>query len=359
MKKMFRYFLILFTLVSSATKAQTSIEADTRIEKKHRNWDTLKYQKFERVLILGLFQQVRTFNNEFNLVPRDSLSQHVYSAESNLTGGFSFCFDKFSFSLATRNNPSNEGEGKGYTKMFNLGLSVGDNRWVSETYFRRFTGFYDKNVRAYDSVDKITKYYLQPGMVNTIFMQRFMYFTNYKKYSFKSGFGCNYRQLKSAATFILGGSFSVFDIQNDSAILPMKARAVYEDYGNMNGFTSVNVGVNGGIAATVVLFKAWFISGYFTVGPEQQWRNYSLGSADRKISYISWSGTGRGSLGVNLKRFYLLYSITNDYNLYNQKKRRTLSSNALTNNITIGWRFQCKTPKFYQKFMKTKVYGYL
>jgi hypothetical protein len=353
------YPLIILTLFSFVLGAQTNVETTAKIEKKARNWDTLKYQKFERVLIVGLFQQVRTFNNEFNLIPADSLSQHVYSAESNLTAGINFCFDKFQFSLATRNTPSSEGSSKGYTKMFNLGLNVGDNRWVSETYLRVFRSFYDKNTQSYDSTAKINKYYIQPTMVNRSFMQRFMYFTNYKKYSFKSGFGCNYRQLKSAATFIVGGSFSVFDLQNDSAILPMKARSIYGDYGNMSGFTSVNLGVNGGVAATIVLWKALFISGYFTVGPESQWRNYYLPAENRKLNYVSWSGTGRGSLGINMKKFYMLFSVTNDYNLYNQRKARSFSSNSITNSATLGWRFHCKTPKFYEKFMQTKFYNML
>jgi hypothetical protein len=356
---MFRFFVILTTIVHSTLVAQTSIETEAKIERKARNWDTLKYQKFERVLIIGLFQQVRTFNNEFNLIPHDSLSQHIYSAESNLTGGITFSFDKFQFSLATRSNPSADGSSKGYTKMFNLGLNVGDNRWVSETYLRIFRGFYDKNVSVYDSTTKITKYYLQPGMVNRTFMQRFMYFTNYKKYSYKSGFGCNYRQLKSAASFILGGNFSIFDMQNDSAILPMKARAIYGDYGNMSGFTSVNLGVTGGLAATIVLWKALFVAGHFTVGPESQWRNYYLPNENRKLNYIQWSGTARGSIGINMKKFYLLASVTDDYNLYNQRKARVFSSNSLTNNFTFGWRFHCSTPKVYLKFMQSKLYGYL
>lgn len=355
---MFRYLSILFVLFYGSAMAQSTVNATAKIEKKSRNWDTTKYQKFERVLIVGLFQQVRTFNNEFNISQPDSFSKHVYSAESNLSGGILFNFDKFQLSFATRNEPSKESEGKGYTKMFNLGLSVGDNRWVSETYFRRFRGFYDKNTSKYDSAAKITRYYIQPGMVNTIFMQRFMYFTNYKRYSFKSGFGCNYRQLKSAATFILGGSFSVFDLQNDSAILPMRARASYGEYGNLDGFSSVNFGLNGGIAVTLVAFKALFIAGHFTLGNESQWRNYYIGNVNHKLTYLYWSGTGRFSCGINMKRFYMIYSLTNDYNLYNQKKR-SLSSNSLTNNFSLGWRFHCKTPKLYKKFMGTKLYGLL
>lgn len=355
---MFRYISIPLLLFWCSALGQSTVNATAKIEKKSKNWDTTRYQKFERVLIVGLFQQVRTFNNEFNIIQPDSFSKHVYSAESNLTGGIMFNFDKFQLSLATRNEPSKEGEGKGYTKMFNLGLSVGDNRWVSETYFRRFRGFYNKNTSNYDSAAKITRYYILPGMVNTIFMQRFMYFTNYKRYSYKSGFGCNYRQLRSAATFIVGGSFSVFDLQNDSAFLPVRARASYGEYGNMDGFSSVNLGVNGGIALSLVVLKALFISGHFTVGPESQWRNYYLGPVNHKLNYLYWSGTGRFSCGINMKRVYVIYSLTNDYNIYNQKKR-TLSSNSLTNNFSFGWRFQCKTPKLYKKFMETKVYALL
>jgi hypothetical protein len=76
------------------------------------------------------------------------------------------------------------------------------------------------------------------------------------------------------------------------------------------------------------------------------------------LSYINFSGTGRLSLGINMKKFYMLYSLTNDYNIYDQPKR-TFSSNSLTNNFTFGWRFHCKTPKFYENFMKTKAYNFL
>jgi hypothetical protein len=127
----------------------------------------------------------------------------------------------------------------------------------------------------------------------------------------------------------------------------------------MSGFTSVNLGVNGGAAATIVLWKALFLSGYFTVGPESQWRNYYLPNENRKLNYVSWSGTGRGSLGINMKKFYLLVSVTDDYNLYNQRKARSFISSSLTNNFTLGWRFHCKTPKYYEKFMQTRLYGYL
>lgn len=324
-------------------------------------WDTLKYRKYERVLIVGLFQQFRNFSNTFEqLMNADSVgvSTHVYAAESKLIGGIVLNYDKFSLTFGTKTQPQQFSSGKGNTKTFSIGFNFGDNRWVSENYYRRFTGFYDKNTQKYDTAFKRTgNYYLQPNLTSSLLMSRFMYFSHYDRFSFKSGFGCNYRQLRSAATWIIGGSFNVYTLKNDSSIFPIQSRQLYNDYGSLKGFQSVNIAGNFGAAATLVLFKAWFISGYFTLGPEQQWRSYNLGGNYRNLSYISWSGTSRFSMGLNMKRFYLLVSNSTDYNLFNSKKIMSFKSEAFAQNFTFGWRFHAKTPTFYQKFMKMKIYS--
>ncbi len=349
----------MFILFSFTCVLYGQQEGEATTSGKGRNWDTTKYHKFDFVLIVGLYQQHRNFNNEFEqLVNKDtsSLSRQSYMAESQLNTGITLNYDKFSVSFGTRTSPQSESTGKGYTKTFNIGLNVGDNRYVLETYYRRFKGFYNRYTPNFDTTFKRTgQYYLQPDLTSTLLMSRFMYFTNYKKYSFKSGFGCNYRQLKSAATWILGGSFNVYNFNNDSAIFPQKVRPVFNDFGNMQGFHSVNLAVNVGAAITLVVFKAWFIGGYFTLGPEQQWRSYNLGDHYRNLSYISVSGTGRASLGLNLKRFYMLGSYSNDYNLFNSRALN-FKSESITGNFTIGWRFHTGTPKFYRKFQQTKIY---
>jgi hypothetical protein len=194
-------------------------------------------------------------------------------------------------------------------------------------------------------------------MTSSLFLTRFQYFTNYKKYSYKSAFGCNYRQLKSSATWILGGSFNVYSLLNDSSLIPIQARHLYNDYGNMRGFQSVNLGVNAGAAANIVLFKAWFVAGHFTVGPEQQWRNYNLTTSNRKLSYVNWSGNVMFSFGLNLKRFYFLGNFTNDYAVFSSPKIMDFNVHSITGGVVLGWRFQYKTPGFYKKFQTSKIYS--
>ncbi len=363
---MFRYFLILVTLFSFSVKGQTSIEAEAKIERKAKNWDTLKYQKFETVFIVGWISQYRSFTNEFDqYIKRDTLnlSKHEFTTESDAVGsqGFVFNYDKFQLWLTWSPKPPDNNNGKGHTEVFNLGLNVGDNRWVSENYFRKFRGFYDDKTPAYDSAifNKTKQYNLNPSMVSSLFMTRFMHFTNYKKFAYKSGFGCNYRQLKSAFSLILGGSFSVFSLRNDSSIFPLKARYLYDDYGSMKGMQSMNVSANFGVAGTIVIWKAWFVNAYYTFGPELQFRDYDMQTHHTEKTFIGGSGTGRASIGLNLKRFYFIGSYTNDRNTYDIKK--TLHHKTMSHNIagTFGFRIHSSTPKFYQKFQQSKLYGLL
>ncbi len=348
--------IFVFLVCESKSQADTSkVEAQDSMR-----WNTKKYQKFNEVLILGLYTQYRNFGNEFvQISNRDTLgfSTHNFNAESRSITGIVVNFDKFNFSVGLRSQPQNNSNGKGFTKVFNFGFNIGDNFWVNETYFRRFTGFYNNNTPNFDTTFKKTgEYYVLPILRSTLFNNRFMAFTNAENFSYKAGFGCNYRQLKSAATWIYGGSVSYFSLINDSAIFPKKVQYLFNEYATMNKFTSFNTGAQGGAAITLVLFKAWFLSGYFTVGPEIQWRNYSFNPGNRAVTYLNWSGTARFSAGLNLKKCYLIFSFCSDYNTFNNSVFN-YKVNSITGNLTYGWRFHRPTPEFYKKFKKTKLYA--
>ncbi|MEO6302016.1 MAG: DUF4421 family protein [Bacteroidia bacterium] len=326
----------------------------------HAKWDTTKYRKYRSNLIVGYFQSYRNFNNEFqpfNVKDSLGLSKNNYYAESRLVSGIEINYDKFSLSLGLRTTAPKESEGKGYTKTIASNFNFGGNIWYLENSFRYFKGFYDKNTGVYDSTFKRTGVYLQqPKMENTLVRSKFLYFTNHKRFAFRSGYACTYRQLRSVATWVLGASVSYNNLRSDSSFFPLVSRPYYGDYyGSMNGLTVVGVAVNGGGAATIVILKAFFISGMFIIGPEQQWRTYSYQGPSTTLSYISLSGDGRGSIGFNMRRFYILGTIITDFSYYSSKAVG-LTNKSISGGFTIGWRFRSKTPKFYKKFQQTKFY---
>jgi len=338
---------------TDSTKVETSYQGP--------NWDTLKYEKFNYVLIVGYFQQYRNFTNEISQnVNIDSLklSSTPLIAESKLISGLVFNYDKFQIQFGTGTKPQNNSNGKPESKVFNLGFTFGDNRWVAETYFRRFQSFYNNNSFNIDSLRRKTNSYINsPNLITSLFLARASYFTNYENFSYKAGYGCNFRQRKSSASWILQGSISNFQLRNDSSLFALPSRKFYNEYQNMNYQNSLNIGVGGGAAISIVLFKAWFLNLQGTLGPELQFRKYQLNPGIRNLTAISWSGFVKASFGLNLKRCYFISAYSTDYILINTSVLQN-TAKSQTVSFTFGWRFHTGAPKpWYQKFQKTKIYN--
>ena len=122
-----KYLFIFFLLIVVNVMSQNNTDTQTNVEKKTLKWDTLKYRKYERVLIVGVFQQFRNFDNSFEQkMVKDSLgiSKHQYLAESKLIGGVVLNYDKFQLSFATKAQPQDFSSGKGNTKVFKDRTSV-------------------------------------------------------------------------------------------------------------------------------------------------------------------------------------------------------------------------------------------
>ncbi len=349
-------------LLTFSTFAQGIFKADTanlRKARKHASWDTTRYLRYDSRLIVGYFQSYRSFENEFQqFKEKDSLglSKTNYGAESRLISGIELNYDKFGLAVGLRTSPASKSEGKGDTKTFTTNFNVGGNIWFLENSFRYFKGFYDKNTATYDTSFKRTGvYFQQPSLENTLFRSKFLYFTNHKRFAFRSGYACGYRQIKSAATWVLGANVSYNNLRCDSSFFPMPSRPFYGDYGNMNGLKVIGVSANAGAAATIVLFKTLFVSALFIIGPEQQWRTYKYQNTGSQISYLSWSGDFRISFGANFKHFYIIGSSITDFSAYNSKFVGLLNR-SITGNFTFGIRFNSKTPQFYKKFQQTRFY---
>ncbi len=326
-------------------------------------WDTTKYHKFNSTLIVGIFQSHRNFNNQFDqTITPDSLavSHHNYYAESKEFTGIELSYDKFSLALSLKSTPQKGSSGKGNTKAFGLVFNYGSNRWTMENSYRSFKGFYDRNTINYDTTIKETgNYNYQPHFTNALFRSKFLYFTNHKKFSIKAGSTCNYRQVKSAATWVLSANVNYNHIYNDTSFFPAATRSYYGDYAYMNGLNVFGLSLNAGAAVNIVWWRAFIMQAMFIVGPEQQWRRYFYSNAgSTSLSYFSLSGELRGTIGLNFKRCYILFFSRNDFAWY-YSSFVGIRNRSLGGGVILGWRFNPKTPEIYKRFQKTKLYSYL
>lgn len=323
------------------------------------NWDTTRYQKFRSNLIIGIFQSYHNLNNEFNSLDtsdKTGRSHNHYKAESKLFTGIAVTYDKFSLGLSLKSEPQDNNFGKGASNTFIATFNAGGNVWFIENSYRYFKGFYDSNSPAYDPEYKNTgAYRLQPNMINILGRSKFMYFTNHRRYSFRANTSCNYRQRRSAATWVLSANANYNLIHNDSSFFAVESRPYYGKEASMNGFRSLGISVNAGAAFTLVIWRALFLSVMVMGGPEQQFREYSYPDQTVRLSYLRLSGDFRIASGLNFKRCYLTSFTSTEAIQYNSSFMK-LTHRTISHGLIFGWRLNSHIPSFYKKIQKTKLY---
>lgn len=355
--------LILFALLS------------VNILSAQKVWDSTYYVKYRSRIITSLFYSYKFYNIDLEqFVKKDSLgrSKPSYIAPANNILGLEFNYDKINFSFGYA-APSTEIKKKGKTDHFNIGLNVGGNKWILETAYRRYQGFYDNNTSRYDSAfykwdsvsplsDRRGIYTQFPHMVSTSYKMKFLFFTNNKKFSFKSGYSCSYRQLKSSFSWVVTANAYYNTLNSDSSLIPRQIQSYYDLHANIKGMDVVGCSVYGGASFNLVLWRAFFVNVTVLGGPEQQWRTYKYLNDTLKLgrttSYIAYSGDLRGSMGLNFKRWFVISSIVCDFSI-NKSNAMRFVQRYISGQFSIGYRFKVKTPKIYQRFQQTKLYQFM
>jgi hypothetical protein len=325
-------------------------------------WDSTYYRKYKDRLIISYFQSYKNYSIDISQkLTKDSLGLSKINniAESNLVSGFEINYDKFNISVGFR-SPSNQSVSakKGFTKYRNFALNIGGNRWLVENSYRSYSGFYNKNTPNYDTTFKRTGIYDQfPHLVSESYKTKFLFFTNANKFSFKSGYSCSHRQLKSAFSFVLSANIYYNRLNSDSSFFPLQTRDYFDTHRSLNGINVFAFSVYGGGSFNLVLWKAFFMNITFIIGPEEQWRTYRYLDTypTQTLFYTSISGDLRGSIGLNFKKFFILLTGTSDFSYYSASQITFLSKYGSVN-FSLGYRFKTKPIKAYQKFQQSKWY---
>lgn len=339
-------------------------------------WDSTYYVKYKSRLIVSPFFSYRNYNIEVEqYLIKDSLgkSKLNFIAQANTIFGLELNYDKINFSFGFASIPPPNVKQTGKTDHFNIGLNVGGNKWILETGYKRYQGFYNKNTPRYDSAyykwdslstetDRRGIYTQFPHMVSTSYKMKFLYFTNNKRFSFKSGYSCSYRQIKSSFSWVITANGYYNTLNTDSSFFPKQVQPFYDTHANLRGLNVAAFSVYGGASFNLVLWRAFFMNLTFLAGPEEQWRTYKYTNDtlnyNRTIFYNAVSGDIRGSVGLNFKRWYVSITGCTDFSYYKSGEMMFLSK-YFSGAFSLGYRFKVKAPKIYQRFQQTKLYSYM
>ena len=348
-----RLFLIqLFFIIVANSSYSQKVEGDTNY-----------YRKYNNKLIVSYFQSYKNYFIDISQkLINDSLGQSKISniAESNLVSGFEITYDKITLAIGFK-SPSSGSNLKGNTSYKNFSLNIGGNHWILENSYRSYKGFYNKNTVNYDTSFLKTGIYDQfPNLKSEAYKTKFLLFAKPEEFSFRSGYSCNYQQIKSAFSWVASANIYYNKLNSDSAFFPYQVRSYYDNHRNMNGLNVFAFSVCGGGSLNIVIWKALFANLTLIGGPEQQWRTYHyLDSYNNKtLGHLSITGDFRGSIGLNFKKWFILFNGTSDFSFY-RVSQVTFNSQYKSGNFSLGFRFGVKPSKLYTKFQQSKIYNRL
>ena len=366
--KLFIFFILFAGIAFAQKNEQTKSKEKTAPkakEKRQRTPDSLCYSKYNSSIIVGYYGSTKGYNMELgHFLSKDTgvlrKSKLNYIAESNWVDGIELSYDKISLSFGYKSTPPKDKNKKGETKFLNFGFNIGGNKWIVEGSYRKYQGFYEKNTFNYDTNFRNTGvYFNQPSMRSTLHKLKFMYFSNNKRFAFKSCYSSSYRQIKTAFTWIITANAYYNTLKSDSSIIPMPVRGGYGDQGGLKGLNVFGFSVYGGASLNLVIWKHLLINVTAMLGPEDQYRTYRYDSLrTRDLNYINFSSDVRGAIGLNYRKFYTFVSATGDITPY-KSGQMELKSTYYSVNFTMGFRVHTGYPKFYQKLQRTKLYQML
>lgn len=240
--------------------------------------DTNYYKKYNNRLIVTFYSTQRYYEIGFKQKYfSDSLAKTSINFKSTApeTFGFGLAYDKLSIAYDYRTvQPDDNTLFKtGYNKVNSLSFNFGGNHWMLENSWRRFRGFYDDNTNQnFAGYDTTKPYFQNPSMQSSTLRSKFIIFSNYNRFAYKSAYGNMYRQLKSAATLLVAGNIYHQKLTSDTAFVPFYLREFYGDIAHINKVNTTGISTCAGFAFNLVIFKRIFFNMTLAFGPDFQWR---------------------------------------------------------------------------------------
>lgn len=327
-----KIFFIVFNIVfllSNETFAQKYIDSTYYVSCRNR-------------LSIGVHFTARSYKlNISQKIETDSTGKSPvkYQADAVNSAGFIIDYKKLLLQVGFRTGKVDEFK-KGRSQYSNLMLNIGGNKFLFETTYRRYKGFYDQNTPNYlTNYNDTLPYFINNNLEAVRFKMKGIFFSNYRKFAYRSVYSCGYRQLKSSATWIYTPSLYREKISSSKGIIPDSIRSYYGGQRDLEEIriTGASFGIGG--SGTLVLKKKFFINLTFVPSIELQRRRYTyLDKGDNKATYLSLNADVRSSIGYNAEKFFIYFLNTSDLHVF-QGFGITIQPSFTTNSIVFGYRF--------------------
>lgn len=274
-----------------------------------------------------------------------------YKPNENFNVGFGVGYKWFGLDLAFNildANKDNEIFGK--TSRFDVQTNLYLRKLVVDFNLQSYKGYYGSNPQDYKVGFNAQNpvYPIRPDMKSLNISLSGLYIFKHDKFSFRSAFTYNERQIKGTGSFLAGAYFGSFRMDADSTIVPSELRSSFNPEVDFRGTAYTVFGLNGGYAHNFVIGKRVFFSAMFALGLGPEITNKP--ALNGQPSSIKTKVTGRlalrTALGYNSERFFIGISTVGEA-LGGDDSESVLERSVTNTKLFIGKRFD--PPKFLKR----------
>ncbi|MBN8703660.1 MAG: DUF4421 family protein [Bacteroidetes bacterium] len=326
------------------------------------NIDSLYIYKYNK-LAVSFFKTYTSCELDFAPQRPDSFAlPTAYSTSASLFNGFSFDYDKLSFSFGFADKTSTDYARKGRTLYNSFGFSINSINYRLESSYRRFIGFYDENIiRMITSNDSLVKPYFQnPSLHTTLVKVKGIHFFNKRnRFSYSAAYNNVQRQVRSAFTFMGVVNLYNLNINSSKGIIPVEAQAYYGSWKSLSAMNVTGLSMGPGFAFNFVLLKRLYLNFTLTAGLELNrltYGNNMEGNAIEKYNFGINTAESRFAVGYNARNFYVSYNVRSDGVNYKMIDAKVTTS-LITQNFIIGYRFKVREKGPLNKLRQSKLYN--
>lgn len=315
------------------------------------------------------FLETRPYNEEFLVDYSDQLSiklfgslksntiAHVnhqtedrleYKPNESLNLGFGFGYRWFGLDLAFNfRGVNNDDDQFGNTKRFDFQTNIYTRKFAGDLTIQLYEGYYLSNPEEYISnFDPNGPYPIRPDINTSRYGASLLYVFNHGKFSFRSAFNYNERQIKSTGSFLAGPFFSYFRMDADSTLIIPEAESEFDLSQDFRGSEYIRYGLAGGYGYNLVLGHRVFISLSIVIGlgPEIKKTPAINNSPANTESEFTGRVATRMAMGYNAPKFYCGFSAAGVFAGERDEMEDYLERGVSNARFFIGKRFN--PPKF-------------
>lgn len=244
---------------------------------------------------------------------------------------------------------------RGRTEFFDLLVNSYGRKWGFDLYYLTFKGHYITNKYIADLPQFIqnNSYPILPDLQTRFGGINAYYIFNHQKYSYRATFIRNEIQRKSAGSFLLMASYSYFQLNSDSGIVPTDLQSIITPQAQLQDGVFNSISIMPGYAYTFVYKEKYFFTLSPSIGLMTQLQSYSTTNSSQVDSKGGKTifyprGLARAGIGYNSSKWYWGISAIVDNYIIRLPEQNQLIYNIGNAHLYVGYRFNM--PKKYRKY---------